>query len=515
MKRWRRGAALIAVSGICLTGAACGARYSPQVRSALANQTLGGGNGGSGTVAGGGSSLGTGAGSSSSIGPSGGGGGGSGGTAPVTGPGGGTQSGSGSGKGAANGTAPRASSGAGGNQGSNASGSGGHCPATAKDVGISGNTINLGTIADLTGPVNGLFEGAVQGVEAFANYVNSTGGICGHGLHFDVADSQTSCTAYQNDMQNLIKKDFAFVGSFALYDGCGASVLKANPKVADLHTGLNPEAISPANHFDMAAGTAGAPTGPFAYWAHKYPSQVKHAGTIAENVPSALQEQHHFVHAAESVGWKFVYTDNAAPTSTDFTSQFQAMCQRDHVQVVYIETETAQNAATMMQNENQAGCPPSLINVIPIAYDQAFLADYQGNKASLHVLGYNEFPLFFNADDAAHIPELKLFQTWFARSNPGKTSSLYALYGWIYGRMFEDAYLHAGSTLNRATFIAALRKLKNFDADGMYAPSDPSTKTSGAHCYVLWQLSGGRYSRVDTPANGYRCDGTFLRDPNS
>lgn len=511
MSRLRRVTAVALLASLVLVAAACGARYSPGIRSALAARTLG--QGGSANSTAGSTGLGNSvAGGNSS-------GGASAGSGSVHRGSGSTVSGNTGGNRATGGNRQPGTRGASNSgtskPGANAASTGGSCPTTAKDVGIAGNTINLGTIADLTGPVNGLFEGAVQGVEAFANYINSTGGICGKGVHFDVADSQTNCTSYQNDMQNLIHKDFAFIGSFSLYDGCGASVLKANPTVADLHTGLNPDAITPANHFDLAAGTGGALTGPFAYWAHKYPTQVKHVGTIAENVPSALQEQHHFVHAAESVGWKFVYTDNASPTASNWTSQFQAMCQRAHVQLVFIETEPVQSAATMVQNENQAGCPPNLINVIPVAYDQGFLPDYQGNKSSLHVIGYNEFPLFFNADEAGRIPELKLFQTWFARTNPGKSSSLYSLYGWVFGRMFQYAYLHAGPTLDRKTFITALRKVKNFTDEGMYAPTDPSTKTSGAHCYILWQLSNATFSRVDDPTTGYRCDGHFLPDPNS
>jgi hypothetical protein len=486
-----------------LIGTACGARISPQVRDAAARAILkqpaagqSAGTGGSGEQP-----EGTGAAGGQNSQPQGSGTGGataqpgSGGTASSPRAGASTPGTSGSNpKPAGHGKSPKADT----------------CPTSGTDVGLTSTTIDLGTIADLTGPVSGLFEGAAQGVETFANYINSTGGICGHSIHFDIADSQTNCSTNQNDTQSLIGKDFALVGSFSLYDGCGATVLKKNPTVPDLHVGLDPAAIALPNHFDIAAGTRGALTGPFAYLAHKYPTQVKHVGTITEDIPSAIAAQQNFVHAAESTGWKFVYSNSASPTSSNFTSQFQTMCQRAHIQLVYIETETAQNAATMMQNESQVGCK-NIINIIPIAYDQAFLPDFQGNKDSLKVEGFNAYPLFFNAGDAANIPELNLFQTWFKRSFPGKPSSLYALYGWTYGRMFQQAFENAGPVANRKTVLAALDKIRNFTANGMMPPSDPSTKTSGTHCYVMWQLSGGSFSREGDPKSGYRCDGKFLR----
>ena len=62
-----------------------------------------------------------------------------------------------------------------------------------------------------------------------------------------------------------------------------------------------------------------------------------------------------------------------------------------------------------------------MINIVPIAYDQAFLADYGSPVSDLNgIQGWNEYALFFNADEAARIPEVKLLQQWFRRSYPGQ-----------------------------------------------------------------------------------------------
>ena len=150
----------------------------------------------------------------------------------------------------------------------------------------------LGEIASLTGPVSGLFQGAVQGGEAFANYVNSTsGGICGRHVNVDVADDGTNCTQDENATQTLSGKAFALSGTFALYDGCGASIVKANPSIADIHVALDPSAYTPPNHFDISAGGSGFATGMFRYYRQKLGSKLDHVGSIVENIPSAIAQQ--------------------------------------------------------------------------------------------------------------------------------------------------------------------------------------------------------------------------------
>ena len=379
------------------------------------------------------------------------------------------------------------------------------------DVGLTATTLTLGEIASLTGPVSGLFQGAVQGGEAFANYVNSTsGGICGRHVNVDVADDGTNCTQDENATQTLSGKAFALSGTFALYDGCGASIVKANPSIADIHVALDPSAYTPPNHFDISAGGSGFATGMFRYYRQKLGSKLDHVGSIVENIPSAIAQQANQVRSAESEGWHFVDTILEQPTTSNFQNDFIKLCQRDHIQVLFELTEQAANAATMIQNEHQAGCPSSLVNIIPIAYDQAFIDDYPGPKSQLDgILGWNSYALFFNKDEAAPNPEVNTFQQWFERTYPGQPINLYAMYSWADDRLFQQAAESVNGTLNRRTLLAALDRIKNFDAGGLIAPVSPSAK-SGPHCYILWELENGGFKRVDDPKTGYRCDGRFL-----
>ena len=465
-----------------LTAAACGARLSPELRKQASTAALNAGSSGNGT---GPQATGT-------TGPNGVNG------VPVgpVGPGGGTQG--------TNGT-QGTQAGQGGTQGGAASGCNG-----ATDVGMTSNSIVLGNVSSTSGPVSGLFEGAPQGAQAFAAFLNSQGGLCGHNVRIQFSDDSTNCQGNQNATEELASKVFSFLGSFSLEDGCGAKYLNAHTNVPDVHVALAPEADNPPNHFDIETGALGYATGPFAYYAKKLGDAVKHVGTLYANVGGAVPKQKAFEHAAQSVGWHFDYSRATDATETDWTGDFVTMCNRDHIKIFFTGAENAQYAAKMVNDERAAGCPSSLINIIPIAYDQAFVADVGNTSAIENLLGWNEYSLFFNTDEAAKIPELKLLQGWFSKANPGKPLNLYALFAWASGRLFQQAFQAAGAHVNRASLMEQLRKVNQFTASGIVAPMTPSDKKGGVKCYILWQVHGGKFSRVDDPATGYRCDGQFL-----
>ena len=486
----------IAVLGVLIL-AACGARLDPQTRKQAADAVLSGGGGvstGTGTTATGTGTTGTGTTGTGSTGTG------------TTGTG---STGTGS---TGTGSTGTGSTGTGstGTGSTGTSGSSGKCPTSGTDVGLTSNSVRIGTIASTTGPVSGLFQGALQGMQAYRAYINSQGGICGHQVTVDFADDGTNCGQNQNDTENLAKKDFALVGSFSLYDGCGADYIKSN-NIPDFHVQLDTRAVEPSSHFDIEPGALGYATGMFEYYAKALGSKVKHVGTLYPNIPSAAAKQKAFVKSAQSAGWNFDYSRAGDAQESDWTNDFVTMCQQKHIQIFFTSAENAANAAKMIHNEDQAGCPKDLINIIPIAYDQAFIQDVGSSSRLEGMLGWNEYSLFFNKDEAARIPELKLFQDWFVRANGNKPANLYAMFAWAEARLFQQAFENAGSTINRKTLIASAGKINNYSTNGMTGPVDPGSKDEGVHCYTLWKIHNNTFSRLDTPATSFRCDGRFLK----
>ncbi|HET6965191.1 MAG TPA: ABC transporter substrate-binding protein [Acidimicrobiales bacterium] len=505
--RTARSAALVAA--VTLLMSACGVRVNSSLRDRAAEAQLGEG-GALSAGAGGGMLSGTGTGASSGTGAGNG-------TAVA-----GSASAANSGTGAANGTGGGASSSSGpGTAGGSGGGSastkgGGTVPVTlpaggnggATDVGVTANSILLGNVSDLSGPVPGLFQGAVTGTQAYINYINSQGGIYGRDLKLATSDSQTSCSQTESSYSSLVSKVFAFVGSFGLYDNCGASVLSQHSNVPAVQYMLSNQGLALPNDFSVDPLTGGYPTGMFTYFKNKLgAAAVQNVGTIYSNIPSAQAQANSINAAAQSQGWKFTYTRGVGATETNFTADIVRM-QSQNVKVVFVVAATAQICATLVDEANQQNWHP--IFVLPVAYAQNFVQLAGGASAVEGIYGSELYSLFTSPADASAIPEVALYQQWMKRTDPNQPEDLFSMYGWAETALFVQALKAAGPKATQAGLMAALKSVHSFDDNGMVGPADPAGKVP-THCYVLWQIHSGQFQRLDTPSTGFRCDGQFYK----
>ncbi len=97
-------------------------------------------------------------------------------------------------------------------------------------TGITSNSVRVGNVSTLA--IGGLFKGALVGTEAYADYVNSTGGVNGRKITVDSADDGFSGAGNKQATQNAVTNDFALVGGFSLQDNFGGTVLAAEPRRA-------------------------------------------------------------------------------------------------------------------------------------------------------------------------------------------------------------------------------------------------------------------------------------------
>ncbi len=88
----------------------------------------------------------------------------------------------------------------------------------SSDVGVTSSTIRIAVVADVDNPFEpGLFQGVRVAVQAFAGYVNQTGGIAGRRLAVDFIDSHLSDNDARNAVIKACSQDFALVGTAALF----------------------------------------------------------------------------------------------------------------------------------------------------------------------------------------------------------------------------------------------------------------------------------------------------------
>src|SRR5687767_8298761 len=83
----------------------------------------------------------------------------------------------------------------------------------ATEIGVTADEIRIGILADVDNAVvPGLFEGAKDAVEAWAEYMNDNGGLAGRQVVVDFIDSKLSADAARDAVIKACEEDFAIVG---------------------------------------------------------------------------------------------------------------------------------------------------------------------------------------------------------------------------------------------------------------------------------------------------------------
>ncbi|HUR51379.1 MAG TPA: ABC transporter substrate-binding protein [Mycobacteriales bacterium] len=496
MNRRRLRPAAVAVLGL-LVLTACGSRADDALRSQARQAQLsqGGGGGNGGTGSGGDASGGTAGGS---------------GTTGTGTAGGGTTGATG----AAGTTGSTGTAGSGGTTGTGSfSGDNGG----TTDVGVTGKALSVGIVADLSGPIPGLFQGAVRGAQAYLSKVNAEGGIYGRQLKLDVGDSQLDCGQYKSQTQDKVDKDFALIGSFSLYDSCGVDVLKAHPGVADIHSALSTSAQNIDNNFSVAPLGGGWRTGPLSYYKKKFGDSWQHIGSVYAAIGGGRETWVAAKAVIQKPGssWQGHVDRDASyqPTDTDFTAEIIRM-QQAGVKMLYLIAVNNAGAANVLHAVRQQASTRGWPVVIGgPAYDAAFLKQAESD---LKMTGAGptfedqQYALFFNSGDAQAIPAVKDFQTWYGRVSGGATPDLFAAYGWSSAQLFVQALKAAGPKATRKSLFTALKKVTRFDAGGLLVPANPAQNKPG-NCWVFTEAVNAQWVRKDSPKGAFRCDGPYVR----
>jgi ABC-type branched-subunit amino acid transport system substrate-binding protein len=416
------------------------------------------------------------------------------------------------GTGAAGGGGTAGSAGAAGAAGKSAGGAAGHAAGSScggggagSDPGVTADKITLGNVSLLTGPVPGLFKGAVSGTQAFFAYQNSLGGVCGRKLALDARDDQFDSNQNKAQYQDLIGKAFGFVGSFSVVDEGGSSVLASKPDVPDVAYALSHAHFNLPNNFSPQPLPPGWRLGSLNYFKQKFgPDVISHMAYFVENAQSAKDAIAGEVAAAKSVGYNFVYSRTIEPTEANFSSDVVNMQQKG-VKGIFMAGEVGVfvRMAKAMKQQNFS---------IPFAnwgantYDPAFVTADAAPATTGAILD-QQLAMYAGEDN---IPEVQLFLKWLKQVDPSRKPDIFAAFGWASARLFTQALAAAGPKPTRASVMAELKKIDTFDSNGMLAPAGPASKRPPS-CFMVIKVDNGKFVRADPPS-GFICNqGDYFR----
>jgi hypothetical protein len=396
------------------------------------------------------------------------------------------------------------------------------------EIGVTADTIRIAVIADVDNPVQpGLFQGTVNGVQAFAKYMNSHGKLAGRNVQVDFIDSHLSADEARNAVIRACQEDFAMVGTNALFfnnvqpmEQCvdKAGQMTGLPDVPTLQTetahqcsqisfAVIAAAIDCATLNDHPQ-TYSARMGQILYYKKQnkdlhgiwvLPSDLK--STINSTTPVATGD----VKAGVKQDQDFFKISGLA-TQSDYTPVAQSIKQHNST---YAQSISDYKSSLNLRKESKIQGVSS-VKVWDCAlqcYDAKFLsqggADVEGQYASLFFIPFEEAKQNKSVDA-------------FLKSIGGKSKADgFAAQAWTAGLFFRDVVENVvkadgNNGLTRARFLEEAKKIHDFTAavggQGMLGPTDV-----GAHklngCFVLTQVKGGKYVRIFPKTKGtLNCD---------
>jgi ABC-type branched-subunit amino acid transport system substrate-binding protein len=394
--------------------------------------------------------------------------------------------------------APAAGAGACGAQGNQApaAGNGG---ATA--TGVTATTISVGNIASISGIAPGLTQSAQQATEAWAAYVNSTGGICGRQIKVTPYDDGNDSGTNYSDAQQACSSDFAMVGNASGFDDGGAQAVTAC-SIPDMAAEISTAAAgTTADIFGASPGNAHYwSLGPANYLKATYPNAITKAAMIYLNVSATQTQAAHEVAAYESVGFKYVYDQSTTPTNANYAANVQAM-QSAGAQYV-TEYSDASSAVRLLQSMQDANYAPQVVDWFSEEYSPQFIQQTSPeSNGDLVLMSATDA-----YEEASSNPGMQLMETWLNRVAPGYHQDIFAILAWSAGLAFEQAAKAVGPDLTRPALISQIQQITNWTGGGITPPVNIGGKIP-SKCFAYFKISGSAFTRVyPTAPNTFDCN---------
>lgn len=397
---------------------------------------------------------------------------------------------------------------------------------TATDVGVSPTEIRIGVIADTGSPIApGLFQGAVDGVKAWADYMNKeNGGLAGRKIVIDTYDSKLTADDARNSIIEACGKDFAIIGTAALFVnnvddlvGCAdtdgnATGLPDFPVVtteqvhqcSPVSYGVNPPILDCSTK-DENPQTYRGSLGATNWFLKKYGKDALHGTYVyPSDLKSAKNTQVPAFTAQQDAGIEQDSTfdvSGRAPQS-DYTPIVQSM---------------KDNGATYARHGgNDAGiialrkeAKIQGVNTVKV-WDcslQCYDKDLVSPENAADTEGQYVWVPFIPFEEAKQSPMTKTFLKYIGRDKADGFSVQAFASGLALTELVNNAVEAGGDeALTRAAVLEEAPKLTSFNAGGMFGDVNFGERVPSP-CYVLLQIKGGKFVRVfPKKAGTIECD---------
>lgn len=373
------------------------------------------------------------------------------------------------------------------------------CAGPSTEVGVTADTITLGGVFQLSGLLPRFAQTGAYGAQAYAEYLNASGGLCGRQVEYIVADDGFDASRNADETSRLVARALSLVGGFSAADG-GASDVLAATNVLDLGIATTPDRQRVPGHFpglsperpDAVDAGIGTP-------APEYRYAVQNGATRAAIVyvsAAAGRYAATFVgNDMRSAGMDVVLELEVSPTQFSYASTARAIADSG-AQFVICLLEI--NGSVQLAEELSRIDSDVVFPYYRLAYDQRFLD--QAGAAAEGAVNFVEFVPF---EEQGTNEALDRFLTYFDQVAPGASPTFQAIQGWVAMELYAQVIRSLPGPITRDGLLAAAASLGQVQSGGLYEPFNFGSRERPS-CKVVVRVVNGRYQR-ESPATGFIC----------
>ena len=368
------------------------------------------------------------------------------------------------------------------------------CTAPSDAPGVTADTITVGNISTLSGPIPGLGATSVAATRGYIAYLNATGGVCGRKVELKTADDGQDNGRFRSLLTQMEPSVLGLVGQTGGGDAGGADIAEKT----------RIPVVAPA-----------------------FSTQFQNASTVFDVNPP-------FADTSKSTGkYRYLYSQGVRKAAIVYIAVDQSRDQIDN-------TERPLMEAAGIKVVNYQPLPLSTLSYDSAARGVAnsgadyllFLGGYSQNSdmaSSMYETGYDlKYAEYFTAygtnfidlagpaaegasswsfsiptEEASSQPEAARYVKWMQQVAPDASPDVFSAEAWAASKAFFDALTQLPGPISRDALIAQLQTFTDFDAGGFYGRIDLGDERNFG-CYIGMHVVSGTWTRM-APAQGFLC----------
>lgn len=389
----------------------------------------------------------------------------------------------------------------------------------ATEIGVSEDTIKVIVMADVDSPLApGLFQGAVDGAEAWADKVNADGGLACREVDVEFHDSKLTPATTVEGFLKACESALALVGTTVLFaldtedlNSCAdqAGDPTGVPDIGYITTEVAHQCSE--NSFLLSRPGAACPytggdrdysavVGPMSVLSDILGTEFNGLFLIPGDLPSTVASAVPQIEAQEEIGvtWDGRLSVSGAATQAEF-GPFVTLMRDNDSNYVY----NGSNDQAMLKMKREAALQGIDTDAVTwlctlSCYTPAFIEEGGEDAEGVYVWSF-----FVPFEEADTNEQLSIFMDNIGTDFP----QAWAAGAWIDGLLFEQAVnaivdRDGPNGITRASLLDELGGVTTFDADGWWSTTDFTTTNSIGSCFMVMQVQNGEYVRVHPEERG-------------